>query len=319
MIPEEMITFAGSYLDRADRLRGNDAALARMRADPATRVLPFWQGRPLFDEGDGPRLAWLRADDPQIAATPDLWVFLGLNAQGTGHFAADLSHLALPGAGASGFDDDGGLTWGPGRRFVEMRAVMAEMTHEDAGIAAAAKGIFEWRRSHRFCANCGAATVSAHAGWRLDCPACGRTHFPRTDPVVIMLVLDGDRVLLGRHPSWPARMFSLLAGFVEPGESIEEAVRRETLEEAGITVGAVRYVTSQPWPFPASLMIGCVGAAAGSDITIDPTELETAIWVSRADMARALAGTHPDIAPARRGAVAQAILRAWVDGLVPGF
>lgn len=134
-----------------------------------------------------------------------------------------------------------------------------------------------------------------------------------------MLILDGDRVLMGRNANWPEGMYSLLAGFMEPGETVEEAVRREVQEESGIRVGEVRYVTSQPWPFPASLMIGCAGQAETREITLDPHELEDAIWVSKEEMAQALAGQHPRIAPARKGAVAQVILRAWVDGVVPGF
>ena len=150
----------------------------------------------------------------------------------------------------------------------------------------------------------------------MDCPACGRQHFPRTDPVVIMLILDGDRVLLGRQAVWPERMYSLLAGFMEPGETVEEAVRREVMEEAGVPVGEVRYVTSQPWPFPASLMSGCVGTALSDAIDISREELEDALWVSKADMTEALAGRNADIAPARKGAVAQVILRCWTDGLI---
>ena len=157
------------------------------------------------------------------------------------------------------------------------------------------------------------------AGWRRDCPTCKAQHFPRTDPVVIMLVLDGDRVLLGRQPGWDNGMYSLLAGFVEPGETIEEAVRREVHEETGVRVGAVRYLTSQPWPFPASLMIGCVARAETSAITIDPVELEDALWPGKAEMADALAGKHDRIRPARKGAIAQTILRAWVEDRVPGL
>ncbi|MEO1959602.1 MAG: NAD(+) diphosphatase [Paracoccus sp. (in: a-proteobacteria)] len=135
-------------------------------------------------------------------------------------------------------------------------------------------------------------------------------------PKYQLVISDGDRVLLGRQSLWPERMYSLLAGFVEPGETVEEAVRREVMEEAGITVGAVRYVTSQPWPFPASLMIGCVARAESRAITLDPTELEDAIWVPRNQIAEALEGRHDRIAPARKGAVAQVILRAWVQGQI---
>ncbi|MGR3523583.1 MAG: NAD(+) diphosphatase [Paracoccus sp. (in: a-proteobacteria)] len=317
MIPESEVTFAGSFLDRADRLRGDGAGIARMLSRTDTLVLPFWRGKPLFDlTPTGPRLAWLPASDDLVADCPEPLVFMGLDMAGTAHFAADVSYLAPPDHPPAEFIDRHTLDLSQTRKFIDLRAIMAEIDHRDAGIAAAAKGIFEWRLTHGFCARCGARNRVSHAGWRFECPACGRQHFPRTDPVVIMLVLDGDRVLLGRQSLWPERMYSLLAGFVEPGETVEEAVRREVMEEAGITVGAVRYVTSQPWPFPASLMIGCVACAESRAIALDPTELEDAIWVPRNQIAEALEGRHDRIAPARKGAVAQVILRAWVQGQI---
>lgn len=320
MIAESDVTFAGSFLDRADRLRSDAAELARWMADPATRVSPFWRGKPLFDLTDaGPRLAWLSATDRLIVDCPEPVVFMGLDEGGVAHFAADVSYIAPPDERPAEFVDQRTLDLSETRKFIDLRAIMADIDHRDAGIAAAAKGIFEWRLTHGFCANCGARNLVSHAGWRFDCPACGRQHFPRTDPVVIMLILDGDRVLLGRQSNWTENMYSLLAGFMEPGETIEEAVRREVMEEAGIRVGEIRYVTSQPWPFPASLMIGCAGKAETTEITIDPHELEAALWVSKAEIAEALAGRHDRIAPARKGAVAQVILKAWVDGVVPGF
>lgn len=320
MIPESDVTFAGSFLDRADRLRSDAAWQDQRRADPASRVSPFWRGKPLFDlTPEGPRLAWLSATDPLILDCPEPVVFMGLDEAGTAHFAADVSYIAPPDMAPAEFVDRRTLDLSETRKFIDLRAIMGEIDHRDAGIAAAAKGIFEWRLTHGFCANCGSRNAVSHAGWRFDCPGCGRQHFPRTDPVVIMLILDGDRVLLGRQSNWDPRMYSLLAGFMEPGETVEEAVRREVMEEAGITVGEVRYVTSQPWPFPASLMIGCAGRAESSDIVMDPNELEDALWASKAEIAEALAGRHETIAPARKGAVAQVILRAWVDGVVPGF
>ena len=312
MIDESDITFGGSYLDRADRLRGDVAAMARYLADPASRVLPFWQGKPLFDATDaGPRLVWLAANHPMLADHKDTALFLGLDDAGRAHFAADLSGTA-PVDGSPAPVPHLPAT----QAFADLRAILGDLDHRDAAMAAPAKGIFEWRRSHGFCSNCGARNTVAHAGWRFDCPACKRPHFPRTDPVVIMLVLSGDRVLLGRQPGWDARMYSLLAGFVEPGETIEEAVRREVAEEAAIRLGEVRYLTSQPWPFPASLMIGCVARAETTAITIDPAELEDALWASKAEIAGALAGHNDRIVPARKGAIARTILRAWVEGRV---
>ena len=319
MIPESEVTFAGSFLDRADHMRGDEAEIARRLADPATLVSPYWRGKPLFDLAEeGPRLTWLSATDKLIAEGPETPIFMGLAEDGVAHFAADVSYIAPPDEKPAEFVDKRTLDLSETRKFVDLRAIMGEIDHRDAGIAAAAKGIFEWRATHGFCANCGAENKVGFAGWRMDCPACERQHFPRTDPVVIMLILDGDRALLGRQSFWPERMYSLLAGFMEPGETVEEAVRREVMEEAGIPVGEVRYVTSQPWPFPASLMIGCVGWASSTEIDISREELEDAFWISKADVAEALAGRNEKVAPARKGAVAQVILRCWTEGLIEG-
>lgn len=320
MIDESEVTFGGSFLDRADQLRSDADAMARLLADPASRAVPFWRGKPLFDTGgEGPRLAWMSATDPLIADCPEPVVFLGLDGAGVAHFAADVSHLAPAETEPADFVDRRTLDLSELRSFIDLRTVMGEMDPADAGIAAAAKGIFEWRLTHGFCANCGGRNQISHAGWRARCPDCGREHFPRVDPVVIMLVLDGDRVLLGRQAPWPERMYSLLAGFIEPGETVEEAVRREVAEETAIRVGEVRYVISQPWPFPASLMIGCSARALSRDIIVDPHEMEDALWATKAEIAQALAGRHDRIMPARKGAIAQIILRAWVEGRVPGF
>jgi NAD+ diphosphatase len=152
----------------------------------------------------------------------------------------------------------------------------------------------------------------AMAGWQRNCPACNRSHFPRTDPVVIMLIMNGNKVLMGRSHAWPEGMYSLLAGFVEPGETLEAAVRREVFEESGIRVGQVRYLASQPWPFPASLMFGCAGEALNEDIVIDPKEIEDALWVSREEMLDVFEGVHPEIKPARKGAIAHFLLENWL-------
>jgi NAD+ diphosphatase len=200
----------------------------------------------------------------------------------------------------------------PSLGFGDLRANMAALDAAEAGDAAAAKGILGWHRSHGFCANCGARSEVADAGWRRTCPACGAQHFPRTDPVVIMLILSGNSVLLGRSPGWPEGMYSLLAGFMEPGESIEAAVRREVAEETGVPVGPVDYLSSQPWPFPSSLMIGCRGLASGREITLDPAELEDARWVSREALAAAISGKDPTLRPARAGSIARFLLEHWL-------
>ena len=169
-----------------------------------------------------------------------------------------------------------------------------------------------WHARRRFCANCGALNEVAAAGWRRDCKTCKETHFPRTDPVVIMLAVDGDACLLGRQPRFPKGMYSALAGFVEPGETIEAAVRREIREEAGVACGAVRYFASQPWPFPASLMIGCFAQADGRDLEVDNVELEHARWFSREETMALIERRHPDrlTAPTPM-AIAHHLLKRW--------
>jgi NAD+ diphosphatase len=179
---------------------------------------------------------------------------------------------------------------------------------------AEAKAMLHWHARHRFCANCGAPTAVVESGWRRDCPACKATHFPRTDPVVIMLAIDGERCLLGRQSRFVRGMWSCLAGFVEPGETIEEAVRRETREEAGITCGRVSYFATQPWPFPMSLMTGCHAEAVSTEITIDRTELEDARWFDREEVALMLLRRHPErIGTPPPVAIAYHIIRAWVE------
>jgi NAD+ diphosphatase len=192
-------------------------------------------------------------------------------------------------------------------------AVQGVVPPDELGILAQAKALLYWHARHRFCANCGAPTDLTCAGFRRDCLSCGAQHFPRTDPVAIMLVAHGDRCLLGRQSRFAAGMYSCLAGFVEPGETIEDAVRRETFEEAGVRVGAVRYVASQPWPFPANLMIGCRAEAVSEDIVLDRTELEDGRWFVRDEVALMLDGRHPD---GLRGpvpmAIAHHLLRHWL-------
>jgi NAD+ diphosphatase len=176
------------------------------------------------------------------------------------------------------------------------------------------KALLNWHTRHRFCANCGSATQAVEAGWRRDCPACHTQHFPRTDPVAIMLPVEGDRCVLGRSHRFQPGMWSCLAGYIEPGEAIEDAVRRETREEAGIVCGRVAYFASQPWPFPTSLMIGCHAEAISHDIVIDRNELADARWFNREEVASMIARKHPDgfTAPAPV-AIAYHIIRAWVE------
>ena len=191
-------------------------------------------------------------------------------------------------------------------------AVRGLVPAEELGILAMAKSMLDWHNRHRFCANCGAPTEAAQAGFRRDCAACGAQHFPRTDPVVIMLITRGDKCLMGRQSRFADKMYSCLAGFLEPGETIEDAVRRETFEEAGIRVGEIRYLASQPWPFPSNIMIGCVGEAITEEIDFDRDELEDARWFTKDDVRRMLEGTHDDFAAPSPIAIANRLLREWV-------
>ena len=307
----ETVTFGGSGLDRHASLRRDAAGLAEALARGT--VLPLWRGKPLMD---GPRPGWVPAGHPVLALAGPA-VFLGLD-DGVPRFAADLSDWS-PEAGAdapdAGFFDatvQRHPALGGGAGFVELRGVMTQLTPREAELVATAKALLQWHRSHGFCSACGARSEMAVGGWQRSCPACAAQHFPRTDPVVIMLVTHGNSVLLGRSPGWPEGMFSLLAGFVEPGETIEAAVRREVQEETGVRCGAVSYLASQPWPFPASLMIGARTEALGRDIRIDPDELEQALWVTREELVQSFADRHPLIRPARNGSIANFILRNWL-------
>ncbi|HUF56875.1 MAG TPA: NAD(+) diphosphatase [Thermohalobaculum sp.] len=291
----------GDALDRASHLRADAGRLL----DDGGLVLPLCEGRVLIDlEAAGPRLGWRGARDAGLEAAAGPPPFLGL-LDGRARFCAD---LGLDGTVAR-------QAFAPAK-FIDLRSIAGELAPPEAAAAAAARAVLGWHATHPCCARCGAATGVVDAGWRRRCPACGAFHFPRTDPVVIMLILDGEDVLLGRQSAWPEGLYSLLAGFMEPGETIEEAVRRETREEAAIEVGEVRYLGCQPWPFPTTLMIGCLGRALGREITRDPAELEDARWVGRDEMARVLAGAHAEMRPARVDAIARTILEAWVAGEV---
>lgn len=307
----ETVTFGGSGLDRAAEMRGQADALGKQ--DDARAIL-MWRGKPMIS---GDALLRLSMDHPVMAEAAAGQVFLG-RENGAPVFAADLSAWEPEGQTAetlNGFLDPSEQTHPavPDAVFAELRANMTRLSARDAELAATARAVLEWHRSHRFCARCGAESQMAMGGWQRDCAACGGHHFPRTDPVVIMLITHGNAVLVGRSPGWPEGMYSLLAGFVEPGETIEAAVRREVFEEVGVRVGAVGYLSSQPWPFPASLMLGCAGEALNTDLTIDPAEIEDAIWVTREEMAEAFAGAHPKLMPARKGAIAHFLLQAWLS------
>ncbi|MBL9063141.1 NAD(+) diphosphatase [Tabrizicola sp.] len=307
----ETVTFGGSGLDRHAQLRRDVTGLAEALARGT--ILPVWRGKPLLSED---RPVWVPAGHP-ILAQAEPPVFLGMD-EGVPRFAADLSDWS-PEAGAAApemglFDQtvQRHPAMAGGEGFGELRGVMALLSQREAELVATAKALLQWHRSHGFCAACGAKSDMVQGGWQRSCPSCAAQHFPRTDPVVIMLVTRGNSVLLGRSPGWPEGMFSLLAGFVEPGETIEAAVRREVQEETGVRCGAVSYLASQPWPFPASLMIGAQTEATSDEIAIDPDELERALWVTREELVQVFAGRHPAIRPSRNGAIAHFILRNWL-------
>lgn len=316
MTDHSPLAFAAAGHDRCAELRGDAARQAVLLSDPDTRVLPMWRGKPLIGAA---RLGWVRADSPVLRHGVQPLTFLGLDP--TPRFAADISGWepdALDRTALAMFQDTTEQHF-PGlpedMRFRDLRAWMTGLPSADAAVAATARALFNWHRTHGFCAACGSASEVAMAGWQRACPACGAQHFPRTDPVVIMLITRGNRALLGRSPGWPEGMYSLLAGFIEPGESIEAAVRREVAEETGVQVGAVRYLASQPWPFPASLMLGCHGDALSDTITVD-AELDDALWLTREELMAAHAGQHPRITPARKGAIAHHLIGMWLAGAV---
>jgi NAD+ diphosphatase len=287
-------TFAGGGLDRMGPRRTDAAWLAERRADPASRVVVATSDGVLVESDGTPAVVGL-SELPADAET----VLLGVAGDGAAVFAAD------PGAEA-------GAALRPTAAMVGLRDVAAMSALADANLLAHATGLLNWHRKHRFCANCGSPTESAEAGYVRACPTCGTQHHPRTDPVVITLVHDGDRVLLGRNANWPENRFSCLAGFVEPGESLEEAVEREVGEEAGITVTDVRYASSQPWPFPASLMLGFECAYVGGEPHPHDRELQAVRWVSRDELRRAAAG-EGDMQVPPPLAIARRLMDGWLE------
>jgi NAD+ diphosphatase len=286
--------FSSFALDRCDDLRSDPHALAELLAHPAARQILL---RGLDPVGDGAQLARVPlAHDARL----DTHILLGKDDEGAPLFVA-LGPPGLPHGGQ----------FAP--RVWEMAA---ELGPEELSLYGCARSLVDWHARHGFCAVCGAPTALSRAGWGRRCPSCNAEHFPRVDPVVIMLAEHDGRVLLGRQPRFPPRRFSALAGFVEPGETLEGAVARELYEEAGIRVRNVRYVMSQPWPFPSSLMIAATAEAEDDVITLDEKELEHAFWASADDVRAAMAGdpAAPFIAPPPM-AVAHHLLRHWVESV----
>jgi NAD+ diphosphatase len=280
-----MIAFAGAVLDRAPMERRRPEWLAERRSDPRARAV-------LMSE----RGIWLDGSRLVLAPPSDDAVFLGLAGE-TPLFADDVS----------GAEPDQGRPAG-------LREAATELSAEEAMLAGYAGSLLAWHRRHRFCANCGAATEPRDAGHERHCPACDAHHFPRTDPVIIVRVTDArDRLLLGRQARWPAGRFSLLAGYVEPGETLEEAVRREVLEESGVELREVAYIASQPWPFPSSLMLGFSALATGGDPAPGDDELAEVRWFDRHEVERAARGEGP-FALAPPYSIARRLIDAWLAG-----
>lgn len=283
--------FAGGTIDRVDHVRSDPALLARAFASPQARLLLLDGLDPVAQ--DGRLVTTMLASDARIADH----ILLGMDGQDRPLFARLMTGLPHGGATSP-------RSW----------ALAADVSAEELALYGAARSLIDWHARHGFCARCGGATAPEKAGWARRCGACGTEHFPRVDPVAIMLAEHEGRVLLGRQPRFPERRYSALAGFIEPGETIEEAVARELKEEAGITVHSVRYVSSQPWPFPSSLMIACIAQADDDALTLDETELEHAFWCDLAGVRASLTGDPdaPFIAPPPV-AIAWHLLTHWVE------
>lgn len=267
---EEIYCFAGNPLDRVSQRRQDAAWIASLFDDPASRVLPLIELKPVVREDAAADLDWqpLAPWRPLIEQGATV-ILLGIGG-GRAHFALDASAATMPA--------------GEPRATADVRSLAASIAGGEAAILAEARSLIDWHARHGFCAQCGTPSAIASGGWVRRCPNCRAQHYPRVDPVVIMLAVNGERCLLGRGRRRVGARFSCLAGFMEPGETLEEAVRREVLEESGIRVGDVRYLASQPWPFPSTLMIGLLARAVSEEITIDPEELAEVRWFEREEV-----------------------------------
>lgn len=277
-------TFTGSPVDRASARRTDARWLAERLADPRSRALLVTKGGVVVEDGRLMR-APVRSGEP---------ILLGVEEDGSALFAVDAPDAP------------------PGTEEAGLREAAALLSHEEAALLAQATGIVNWHRRHPRCSVCGEPTVLAEAGYLRNCPSCGAQHHPRTDPVVIMLVTDGDRALLGRQARWPPGRYSALAGFVEPGESLEEAVAREVREEAGVEVRDARYMSSQPWPFPSSLMLGFFATYAGGEPSPQDDELEDVRWFEREELEAIRAGSVEGLALPPPIAIARSLVDAWL-------
>lgn len=302
--PPPGLGFAHGRLDRAAHLRSKHDLLAAHEAAPDARFYVFCGDNAVLRRGpEGVTPLWRRADVPASAHHQEM-LFLGLDEE-----RARFGLLIAPEA-------EEALKADMHHLLIGLRALALDDRNapSDVGAMAQGKAMLHWHATHRFCAKCGAPSRVAEAGWKRVCTACHTEHFPRTDPVVIMLTVDGDRALLGRSPRFQAGWYSTLAGFVEPGETIEDAVRRETFEEAGIIGGRVTLMANQPWPFPMSLMIGAYVEAKSTKIAIDTTELEDCRWFSRDEIRQMINGTHADgLGVPAKMSIASHLIRHFVE------
>lgn len=293
--------YASGEIDRAAKLREDASWVAERLADPATRVAAVWRGRNLVDMTGDPT-PHLLAPESGLLAEARAMALLGL-VEGVAHFVVDLSHRAEDEAAAIG-------------HFEDLRSVGPLMSHDDGALMAYARGMMHWHLAHLHCGRCGHPTEPRQAGHVRYCTNadCAAPAFPRTDPAVIMLVHHGDYILLGRQTVWAPGMQSVLAGFVEPGESLEDAVAREVMEEAGVAVDDVTYHSSQPWPFPSSIMLGFSARARAKELNIDTDELESGRWFHRDEL---LASPEDEtFRLPRRDSISYRLIRDWLDGAV---
>ena len=303
-------TFAGNPLDRASDKRPDAEWLARQLASDDSLGFAMWNGQPFVEPAkDGAmQIAYLPAKlAGELAGGPERLLFMGLWKE-TAVFAVDLEGPANPAAG--------GPLQGLGK-FEDLRGVALRLPDTEAAIVATAKHMFEWRRRHQHCAVCGQPSETREGGWKRQCPSCEAEHFPRTDPVVIMLAVHGERCMVGRQERWPPGMFSALAGFLEPGESIEEACARELNEEAGLRTLKVRYHSTQPWPYPSSLMIGLIAEVEDDEGAPDQAELSEIRWFTRAEARVLIAGRLDGVAAPNKLAIAHQLIKAWADSSLP--
>ncbi len=302
--PKPRLGYTQSRIERAAERRSDDKAIAALAAQPNAGAYIVGGDHIVMKKGVPLNNPLFTMAEARAVAPPTETVFLGL-LDGAAHFGYGVAPAAAE-----------ALKTRDGFHVTDLRSVAVQglVDAEHLPPIAEAKAVLHWHARHRFCPNCGHATQPVQAGWKRDCPNCKTEHFPRTDPVVIMLAVDGERCLLGRSPRFVPTMWSCLAGFIEPGEAIEDAVRRETREEAGITCGRVKYLASQPWPFPTSLMIGCHAEALTRDIVVDREELEDARWFSKTEIETMLMREHPQgLTTPPPVAIAHHIIRAWVE------